>query len=68
VLNSGDEAARWARKGLEAKNSLTLEDAWIVEEAFALRLTGIGDSEEREGGQKPKEQRQEGRESQGRRA
>jgi hypothetical protein len=47
-LTSSDEAASWAREGLEAKNSLTSEDARIVEEAFALRLTGIGESEEGE--------------------
>jgi hypothetical protein len=45
-LGSSDEAASWARKVLEAKNSLTSEDARIVEEAFALRLTGIGESED----------------------
>jgi ERF superfamily len=44
-LESSDEATRWARKSLEQKNSLTSEDARVVEEAFALRLTGIGERE-----------------------
>jgi hypothetical protein len=48
TLDSSDEAASWARKGLEAKNSLTSEDAAMVEEAFALRVTGIAESEEGE--------------------
>jgi hypothetical protein len=64
-LESGEGAASWARKGLEAKNSLTSEDARIVEEAFALRLIGIGESEEPGDRQEPKEQGQEGREGQG---
>jgi hypothetical protein len=64
-LASSEEAASWARKGLEAKNSLTSEDAQIVEEAFALRLAGIAESDEGEGGQETREQRQDGRESQG---
>jgi ERF superfamily len=55
ALDSSDEAASWARKGLEVKNALTLEDARIVEEAFALRLTGIGEREEE------KERQEEGR-------
>src|SRR6266478_5649915 len=63
-LGSSEEAASWARKGLEAKNSLTSEDARIVEEAFALHLTGIGESEEGEGGQEPQRQSQEGWEGQ----
>jgi hypothetical protein len=45
-LDSSEEATNWVRKGLEQKNSLTSEDARIVEEAFALRVTGIGESEE----------------------
>jgi hypothetical protein len=47
-LTSSDEAASWARKGLEAKNRLTSEDAQMVEEAFALRLTGIAENEDGE--------------------
>src|SRR5207244_761106 len=53
-----------ARKGIEAKNSLTAEDALIVEEAFALRLTGIGESEEGEGRQQAQGPGQEGWEGQ----
>jgi hypothetical protein len=64
-LSSSEEAARWARKGLEVKNTLTLEDARIVEEAFALRLTGIGEGEEGEDRQQAQEQGQEGREGRG---
>jgi hypothetical protein len=45
-LDSSEDATSWARKSLEAKNSLTSEDARLVEEAFALRMTGIGESEE----------------------
>jgi hypothetical protein len=61
ALGSSEEAARWARKGLEAKNSLTSEDAQIVEEAFALRLTGIGESED-EDRKEAQEQGRDGRE------
>jgi hypothetical protein len=56
-LGSSEEAASWARKGLEAKNSLTSEDARIVEEAFALRLTGM-ESEDAEDGQQLQRQSQ----------
>jgi hypothetical protein len=59
ALGSSEEAASWARKGLEAKNSLTSEDARIIEDAFALRLTGIGESEESE--DRPDGRGQEGR-------
>src|SRR6266446_6391702 len=45
-LDSSEEATSWAWKGLGAKNSLTSEDARLVEEAFALRMTGIGAREE----------------------
>jgi ERF superfamily len=58
-LGSSDEAASWARKGLEAKNGLTSEDARIVEEAFALRLTGIAESGGGEDGEKREKQGQE---------
>ncbi len=64
-LGSSEEAASWARKGLEAKSSLTLDDARIVEEAFALRLTGIGESDEAEDGQEAQGQGQEAWEGQG---
>ena len=45
-LDSSEEATSWARKSLGEKNSLTSEDARLVEVAFALRMTGIGESEE----------------------
>jgi hypothetical protein len=40
-LCDADEAARWARRALPAKNSLTDADARKVEEAFEARLTGF---------------------------
>jgi hypothetical protein len=40
-LSDADEAARWARRALPAKNSLTEADARKVEEAFEARLTGF---------------------------
>jgi hypothetical protein len=64
ALGSSEEAASWARKGLEAKNGLTSEDARIVEEAFALRLTGIGESEGGEDSQEAQGQGRDGREGQ----
>jgi hypothetical protein len=46
AINSADEAAAWAHRNLPAKNTLTLEDAKIVEERFAARLCAIGDRQE----------------------
>src|SRR5262249_32183252 len=37
-INSADEAAAWAHRNLPAKNSLTAEDAKIVEERFQDKL------------------------------
>jgi hypothetical protein len=45
-INSTDEAAAWARQNLSAKNTLTADDARIVEEEFRTRLSTIGDSED----------------------
>jgi len=45
AINSTDEAAAWARQNLSAKNTLTTEDARIVEEEFQTRLSTIGDGE-----------------------
>jgi hypothetical protein len=42
-INSADEAAVWALRNLPAKNTLTAQDARIVEELFASRLSTIGD-------------------------
>jgi hypothetical protein len=46
AINSTDEAAAWARQNLSAKNTLTADDARIVEEEFRTRLSTIGDSED----------------------
>jgi len=40
-LRENDEAARWARRALAAKNSLRDADARQVEEAFELKLAGF---------------------------
>src|SRR5262245_40610440 len=45
AINSSDEAALWARQNLFAKNTLTAEDARIVEEEFQRRVLIIGDGE-----------------------
>src|SRR6266496_1011153 len=45
AINSTDEAAFWARQNLSAKNTLTSDDARIVEEQFQTRLSTIGDGE-----------------------
>jgi ERF superfamily len=45
VINSADEAAAWARLNLSAKNTLTADDARIVEEEFQSRISTIGDGE-----------------------
>jgi hypothetical protein len=44
AISSTDEAAVWAHQNLSAKNTLTTEDARIVEEKFQTRLSAIGDS------------------------
>jgi ERF superfamily len=46
VINSADEAAAWARLNLSAKNTLTADDARIVEEEFQTRISTIGDGED----------------------
>jgi hypothetical protein len=45
VINSADEAAAWARLNLSAKNTLTADDARIVEEEFQTRISTICDGE-----------------------
>jgi hypothetical protein len=45
AIHSSDEAALWARQNLSAKNTLTADDARIVEEAFKARVSTIGDGE-----------------------
>src|SRR5262249_21929402 len=45
AINSTDEAAAWARQNLSAKNTLTADDARIVEEEFQTKLSTIGDGE-----------------------
>ena len=42
-VNSADEAAAWAYRNLPAKNTLTADDAHILEEKFRVRLSAIGD-------------------------
>jgi hypothetical protein len=41
ALNSPEEAARWARTALAAKNTLTASDARLLEVAFELRLSSF---------------------------
>src|SRR5947209_5472656 len=43
AINSADDAATWAHRNLPAKDSLTAEDAQIVEARFQTRLSTIGD-------------------------
>jgi hypothetical protein len=49
AINSADDAAIWAHRNLPAKNSLTAEDAQIVEAQFQARLATIGDGVTAEG-------------------
>src|SRR5215472_126151 len=46
AIHSSDEAAVWARQNLSAKNTLTADDAQIVEEKFQTRLSTIDDDED----------------------
>jgi hypothetical protein len=43
AINTADDAAAWAHRNLPAKNSLTAEDAQIVEARFQARLATVGD-------------------------
>jgi ERF superfamily protein len=45
TITSADLAAAWAREALTAKNSLTLTDAKLVEDAFERRLSELSSSE-----------------------
>jgi hypothetical protein len=45
-LTTSDESAAWAHRALAAKNSLTTDDAQIVEKAFEARLAAIGYSDQ----------------------
>jgi hypothetical protein len=45
AIHSSDEAAVWARENLSAKNTLTTDDAQIVEQQFQSRVSTIGDRE-----------------------
>jgi hypothetical protein len=49
AINSADDAAAWAHRNLPAKNSLTAEDAQIVEARFQARLSTISDGKTAEG-------------------
>jgi hypothetical protein len=44
-IHSADEAAAWAHRSLPAKNTLTANDAQIVEEQFRARLARISNSQ-----------------------
>jgi len=45
AINSSDEAGLWARQNLSVKNTLTADDAQIVEDEFQRRVSTIGDGE-----------------------
>jgi hypothetical protein len=45
TITSADLASAWAREALTAKNSLTLTDAKLVEDAFERRLAELSSSE-----------------------
>ena len=49
ATNSADDAAAWAHRNLPVKNSLTAEDAQIVEAQFKARLSTISDGVTAEG-------------------
>jgi ERF superfamily len=53
ALNSADDATAWAHRNLPAKNSLTAEDAQIVEARFRERLASIDDEATAEGPSTP---------------
>jgi hypothetical protein len=45
AISSTDEAAVWARQNLSAKNTLTADDARMVEEEFQTKVSTIGNDE-----------------------
>ena len=45
AIDSTDEAVAWARQNLSTKNTLTADDARIVEAKFQAKLSTIGDGE-----------------------
>jgi ERF superfamily len=45
AISSADEAAIWARQNLSAKNTLTADDARMVEEEFQTKVSTIGNDE-----------------------
>ena len=45
VLQSADEAARWAQRSLPAKNTLMASDAQLVEASFGAKVVAFGDGE-----------------------
>jgi hypothetical protein len=49
ALQSADEAASWAHRSLPAKNTLTANDAELVEASFRLKLADFGDGRPGEG-------------------
>jgi hypothetical protein len=44
ILQSNDNATRWAQDGIITKNSLAAADAKLVEDAFAVRLSELSDA------------------------
>ena len=49
VLQSADEAASWAHRNLPAKNTLTADDAKLIEAGFRLKLAAFSDAPAAEG-------------------
>jgi hypothetical protein len=44
-LQSSDEAANWANRSLPAKNTLTVEDALLVEDGFRIKMAALGEAQ-----------------------
>jgi hypothetical protein len=44
-LQSSDEAANWAGRSLPAKNTLTVEDAQLVEDGFRIKIAALGEAQ-----------------------
>ena len=49
AINSADAAALWAQRHMPAKNTLTAEDAKMVEERFKAKLSTMSDSPHSDG-------------------
>jgi hypothetical protein len=44
-LQSSDEVADWANRSLPAKNTLTVSDAQLVEDAFRVKMAALGEEQ-----------------------